>query len=226
MAKSPPVTRHVPHLYLPSPWSGVEIPLDDGHVNHLRKVLKLDEGSDLSYTDGAGTLGSGTFSDGAVRRGPEATVARPNVVTAVVAPPSSRDRLRFLVEKTAELGVSRLLWIRTARTTGRPPREAKAMAWATAALEQSRGAWMMEIGTTTMGDLDPADLVVADPDGLRQAPADRSTLLIGPEGGLASEEIPSGAVRLSLGPTVLRVETAAVVGVLALISQPAPSPAH
>ena len=220
------MTRHVPHLYLPPPWSGAEIPLDEGHVNHLRKVLKLAEGSDLSYTDGAGTLGSGRFSDGGVRRGPEATVARPNGVTAVVAPPSSRDRIRFLVEKTAELGVSRLLWIRTARTTGGSPRQAKAIAWATAALEQSRGAWMMEIGTTTMGDLDPADLVVADPGGLRQAPSDRSTLLIGPEGGLTSEEIPSGAVRLSLGPTVLRVETAAVVGVLALISQPAPSPAH
>jgi RsmE family RNA methyltransferase len=131
-----------------------------------------------------------------------------------------------LVEKTAELGVSRLLWVRTSRTEGRPPAADKARGWAIAALEQSRGAWMVEMGTTDLMDLDPEDLIVADPDGADQPPSGRLTLLVGPEGGLAPEEIPPGSALLSLGPTVLRVETAAVAATCALIRRRAPSVEH
>ena len=44
------------------------------------------------------------------------------------------------------------------------------------------------------------------------APVAAPILLVGPEGGLAPDEIPVGARKMELGPTVLRTETAAIIG--------------
>lgn len=203
---------HTPHLYLPGPWDGATLLLSDGQRRHLERVLRLPEGSPLSYTDGEGRVGEGRLAGKGVTRGQESSVERPSRVTMAVAPPRSRDRVRFLVEKLAELGVARLLWIHTRHTEGRPPSPGKAQAWVTGALEQSRGAWEMEVGQTTLEDLDRTRLVVADPAGETVFPVGRSTLLVGPEGGLDPGELPGNVPRVSLGPTVLRVETAAVAG--------------
>lgn len=203
---------HIPHLYLPPPWEGPILTLSDTQLHHLERVLRTREGDPLSYTDGTGRVGSGRLADGAVARGEETTRRRPVALTLAVSPPRSRDRARFVVEKLAELGVARLVWARTRRTEGRPPPVGKARVWAAAALEQSRGAWAMEIGESTPDALDPADLIVAHPDGQPGFPAGRRTLLVGPEGGFEPGELPGGAPLVSFGPTVLRVETAAVVG--------------
>lgn len=203
---------HTPHLYLPGPWDGTTLQLSDGQRHHLDRVLRLTEGSPLSYTDGEGRVGVGQLAGGGVTRGHESEVERPSRVTVVVAPPRSRDRVRFLVEKLTELGVARLLWVRTRHTEGRPPAAGKAQAWVKGALEQSRGAWEMAVGETTLEDLDSTRLVVADLAGEAAFPAGRSTLLIGPEGGFDPGELPGDVPRVSLGPTVLRVETAAVAG--------------
>lgn len=203
---------HTPHLYLPGPWDEATLALSDSQRHHLERVLRLPEGSPLSYTDGEGRVGEGRLTGGGLKRGQEAAIERPSRVTVAVAPPRSRDRVRFLVEKLAELGVVRLLWVRTRHSEGRPPPPGKVQAWVTAALEQSRGAWAMDVGETTLEDLDPTLLVVADPAGEAAFPMGRSTLLIGPEGGLDHGELPRDVPRVSLGPTVLRVETAALAG--------------
>ena len=44
------------------------------------------------------------------------------------------------------------------------------------------------------------------------------TLLIGPEGGWAPEELPSGLPVVGLGPHVLRTETAAIVAGALLVA--------
>lgn len=207
--------RHVPHLLLPPPWGSI-LPLADQQRLHLAKVLRLGEGDSVTYTDGEGTRGRGWLRGGQVERGDEVAVAPPTDLTLAAPPPSARERARFLVEKAAELGVQRLLWVRTVRGEGKAPNRAKAMAWAASALEQSRGSWLMEVGEAEIAGLDPARLVVADAGGAPEPPADRSNLLVGPEGGLDPGEIPAGAARLDLGPTVLRVETAALTGIVLL----------
>ena len=58
------------------------------------------------------------------------------------------------VEKVAELGATSLRWIRTDRSQVPAPNPSKTRAWADAALEQSRGAWALEIGETTWAELD------------------------------------------------------------------------
>ncbi|CAN5886139.1 hypothetical protein BH23ACT5_BH23ACT5_22580 [soil metagenome] len=193
--------------------------LADGQRRHLERVLRLGEGSPVSYTDGRGVEGTGHLLNGAVMRGPEVTGAAPARVTLAVAPPAERSRARFIVEKLAELGVARLVWVHTRRTEGRPPPPARSEAWAEAALEQSRGSWLMEVASGRVEALD-RPLVVADRSGTPSWPGGCACVLVGPEGGFDEAELPEDAVRVSFAPTVLRVETAAVVAAtLALARQ-------
>lgn len=59
-------------------------------------------------------------------------------------------------------------------------------------------------------------IVVCHPGGRQEIPQ-AHTVVIGPEGGFADDEIPEGTTRWDLGPTILRLETAAVVAASRLI---------
>jgi 16S rRNA (uracil1498-N3)-methyltransferase len=133
-------------------------------------------------------------------------------VTIAVAPPKARERQRFLVEKLQELGTHSLMWLRTERTEGRPPAAGKAKAWSIAALEQSRGAFLMQISNGGMEECAGALLADAEGRPLRElAPFDTEiTVVIGPEGGLSESERSAHALRVCVGRTTLRTETAAV----------------
>lgn len=216
---------HVPHLYLPPPWGERHVALTTEARHHLERVLRRTPGTTVTYTDGLGTVGKGVLADGVVGRGPETTVPRDALLTCVVAPPQRTERVRFVIEKLAELGIDRLSWLRSRHAGGAIPRPDKAAAWAAAALEQSRGAHLMHIGgPVAWGDLgDARSIVVATPGGRRAADVLPSrgdvTIVVGPEGGFAEEEIPADARRLGLGDRILRTETAAVVAASLALEQ-------
>jgi RsmE family RNA methyltransferase len=125
-----------------------------------------------------------------------------------------------MVEKLAELEVRRLLWLRTRLGSQHFPDSAKTKAWAQAGLEQSDGAWLMNVADhwTEPHELASplwfadvgADPPISVPDAL--------TVAVGPEGGWASGEIAETATRFGLGRTVLRVETAAIVAAARILS--------
>ena len=212
---------HTPHVYVPAPWDGPDLAVGEEARHHLEKVLRRTDG-DISYTDGAGWVGSGTYAAGRIARGRESDVARPTPwLTLAVAAPTSTNRARMVVEKLAEVGVDRLMWLETAWSHGRPPRPSRTTSWAVAALEQSRGclaargrrfdrpggrcrrrdaAWSLPIRAVIR---------------LMRRSASRVggwlTVVVGPEGGFAPDEVPAGMPRLSLGGRILRVETAAIV---------------
>ena len=202
---------HFPHLLIETAWDDETLMPTRDQIHHLERVLKVAPGEAVSYTDGRGTVGTGFYENSRISRDHEGTVPRPSPLTLAVAPPASRDRCRFLVEKLSEMGVARLLWLSTRRGEGRIPHVGKTMSWAVSALEQSRGGWLMEIGTELVGwdDLD-RPLVVAIPGGGNEVFEVR-TVAVGPEGGLDPAEIPADAASIDLGTTILRVETAAVV---------------
>src|SRR5690606_40670004 len=100
--------RHVPHVRAADGWEGSVLPLTADQTHHLRRVLRRVDGEEVSYTDGAGRIGRGRLTGDGVERGEETTVPRPMGLTLAVAPPKSKDRARFVVEKLAELGVARL----------------------------------------------------------------------------------------------------------------------
>jgi RsmE family RNA methyltransferase len=135
------------------------------------------------------------------------------------APPANKDRQRFLVEKLAELGVARLRWLATRHGKNRVASGSKQFAWVLAATEQSRGAWLMETSAETVEWQDLEEpVVVCHPGGDSDDPSAR-TVVIGPEGGFAEDEIPDDTVTWDLGPNVLRVETAAVVAASRLLAR-------
>lgn len=216
--------RHIPHLFVADPWNEDRIDLGHEARRHLERVLRIKAPAVMTYTNGAGLSGSGTFGGPSITRGSEELRERPSQLTVAVAPPKSSARLRFVVEKLAEIGVARLVWIDAEHTAGRPPRTEKASAWAIAALEQSRGAWLMEVeGPVSVSDVTRFGTpVFADQGGgsIRDIESISDPVLcVGPEGGFASDELPEKAFRLSLGSNVLRVETAAVVGAVMVIGR-------
>ncbi len=208
---------HVPHLMLDNPWDSQRIVVSEAQSIHLSRVLRLGDGEIVSYTDGQGTLGEGRYTNGLVVRGSESQVERPTDLVVAAAPPDNRDRARFMVEKLSEMGVAELRFLDTRYGQGRPPRAERLRSWAVAGLEQSRGAWLMSISVelVALSDL-TSPFAVCDPGGSRDVPHAR-TVVIGPEGGWAPEEVPDEAIRFDLGETVLRVETAAVVAAARMI---------
>ncbi len=211
------MAKHIPHLYVPGPYAPGRIGVVEGTRIHLEKVLRNSGPIEVSYTDGAGLIGSGVYSAGWIQRGRESVNERAKPVTIAVAAPKNKSRARFVVEKLAEIGVARLLWLESARSEGRVPRVEKSVSWAQAALEQSRGCWLMEVvGPVAVADVPRfGSVLLADRNGSSindiELPTD-AVLCVGPEGGFASDEFLDPVVRIRLGGNVLRVETAALVG--------------
>lgn len=209
--------KHVPHVVVAAPWSGDTLNLNVMQWRHLSKVLRMHRGDEVSYTDGLGTVGVGRLGEQLIERGEEDFVERGRSLTVAAAPPSNKDRQRYLVEKLTELGVARLVWLRTLHGKNRPASPAKVFGWTLAALEQSRGAWLMEVGTEMVGISDIGDRAVFCDQMGDENHGDVEVVAIGPEGGWGEDEVPSGARSWSLGRTVLRVETAAVVAAARLL---------
>jgi 16S rRNA (uracil1498-N3)-methyltransferase len=139
-----------------------------------------------------------------------------------VAPPKG-DRLEWLVQKCTEVGVARLVLVDAERSVVRwdPDRAAKQLdrlrRIAAEAAMQSRRTWLPEVvGPRPAAEVLP-DAAVAEPGG-RPVAARDSCIAVGPEGGWSAAEVARAGDRVSLGPNVLRVETAAVVAVTLMVA--------
>lgn len=206
--------KHIPHLVVGAPWEGPKLALSVVQWRHVTKVLRMKSGQPVSYTDGLGTIGKGILGPQVIDRGEEDLVERPTDLIVAAAPPANKDRQRFLVEKLAELGVARLIWLETRHGADRIANRSKIFSWVLSAVEQSRGAYLMET-SDEMLELSQLEgrVVVCHPGGDAD-PGDADIIAIGPEGGFAEEEIPPDVSLWDLGPTVLRVETAAIVAAI------------
>jgi 16S rRNA (uracil1498-N3)-methyltransferase len=143
----------------------------------------------------------------------------------VAAPLPKGDRAQFLVEKLTELGATSYTPLVTARSVVRAG-EAKGEKLRRYVIEASKQCGrnvLMEVRPVARwadfcrrGDL-PARRVLAHPGGDELGEAIRGdvVLAVGPEGGFTDEEVAearsAGWRVVSLGPRVLRVETAALV---------------
>jgi len=197
--------------------------LDDGARHHLRRVLRLRDGDVVTVTDGAGSWRPCRLGpDGLEPDGDVVVTSPPRSVTVAVAPPKG-DRLEWLVQKCTEVGVARLVLVDAERSVVRwdPDRATKQLdrlrRIAAEAALQSRRTWLPEVvGPCPAADVLP-DAAVAEPGGRPVAPAD-ACIAVGPEGGWSPGELARAADRVSLGPNVLRVETAAVVAATLMVA--------
>jgi 16S rRNA (uracil1498-N3)-methyltransferase len=228
-----------PHfLVAPGDVQGDRAVLRGEDARHLAVVLRARPGSPVSLADGTGTLYRarvrGTGDE--VVLDVEAAVAVPVPVphlTVVHALPRGR-KFDDIVQRLSEVGVDRLVPAVSARTQVRLDEargERAVRRWravAHAAAKQSRRARALEVP-------DPVAWAAAFPTGARGAvlwedatvplravlPDDAADLVlgIGPEGGLTADEVTAAGVpAASLGPTVLRTETAALVAAAAVLT--------
>jgi len=208
----------------------IEAPdLDGGDVHHLRRSLRLVDGAPFCVADGGGrwrtaVLGAaGAEGLGPVRIEP---AGAPEVAVGLAIPKGSR--LEVAVAKLTEVGVDRIILVAAERSVVRwPPSEVSRRidrlqrVVREAAMQSRRTRLPVLEGVATVAEVlssSEAGVALAEPGGPPPG-LDRSVVLVGPEGGWSSAELAAGAATVGLGPTVLRVETAAIAVGVALCAQ-------
>lgn len=215
----------------------VELPAPVAH--QVARVLRLRAGDAITLLDGSGIaypvhlIGS---DDGRVagRVGAgEPVASEPGVAITLYAAPLKGDHFAYTLQKATEIGAAAFVPVITARTVAGDASEAKLERWrriAREAAEQSgRGrvpavaaplpfAAACAVAAAAGPALIPWEGEHARPLGAvvrGLAPVAALGLFIGPEGGFAAAEIATavaaGVVPVTLGPRILRAETAAAV---------------
>jgi 16S rRNA (uracil1498-N3)-methyltransferase len=213
---------------------GSAVTLNEESAHHAR-VARVGLGERVAVTDGAGALGRGILikiskSYALVEVESVEQIPSPRPIH-VLAPIGDRDRMLLLAEKCVEIGIASwrpVFWRRSRSVSPRgegPSFAAKTRARMVSALLQSRGAWLPDC----FPDSPPERAIAACPTGARilldvsggslaltvQTPT--ATIALGPEGGLEPEErdqlLSADFLPVSLGPSVLRFETAGIVSV-------------
>ena len=205
--------------------------LSDEDVHHLGRVLRLRDGEEVIAADGRGrwartvwrgtatlepvTSGTGIGGDGAVL---SEAPAEPALTVAFA--PVKGERPEWVVQKLTELGIDRIVPLRSERSvvrwTGARGQASveKLRRVAREAAAQCRRVWLPEVSdTVAFADLQglggPGQVVLAQLSGDRPTLAQR-VVAVGPEGGWSSDELASGLPTVGFGLSVLRAETAAV----------------
>ena len=219
--------------------AGQVVTLGEEEAHHMR-VRRLDAGQRVGLLDGQGTRGEGVLLRIAKRNATvqveSAVVSGPMPAVHLMLPVADRDRMLWLAEKATELSATSwrpVLWKRSKSVNPRGEGtqfHQKIAARMTAALGQSGGAYL----PVAYPDAAPDRAIAAAPEGVRVVcdgagvPMARAldvalragsgipaiTLAVGPEGGFEDSELAeleaAGFVRVRMGGTILRFETAAV----------------
>jgi 16S rRNA (uracil1498-N3)-methyltransferase len=215
----------------------VAIALDANQANYLGNVLRLGVGAELLIFDGLSGEWMAHIADAGkkrmtleVDRQTRESESIPDVWLAFA--PVKRTKTDWLVEKATELGVARLIPVMTQRTVAERVRLDRLESIAIEAAEQCGRTRVPQIVEPTslkrlIEELDPArHLYFADEGGgepvastFAEGPA---LILVGPEGGFTEEERQlvrgSGASAISLGPRILRAETAALAALASFMA--------
>jgi 16S rRNA (uracil1498-N3)-methyltransferase len=220
---------------------GARVELPEWSAHHAREVLRLRAGDEVALFDGRGAEYAATL-DRVTRREVHArihspVVPRPESPLRIVLAlsPLKGDRMELVVQKATELGVSAIQPVITVRTdaAARPAlKGTRQERWdkvASGAAEQCGRAVVPEVRST----INLEQLIAAPFGGARLllletgegrpfsalglgAPGE-VLLLVGPAGGFEPAEVgrlvAAGFQAASLGPRVLRSETAAVAAV-------------
>jgi 16S rRNA (uracil1498-N3)-methyltransferase len=233
-------------IFVPIPVrAGENLWLDDERAHYVTRVLRIRSGDTIVVFDGHGgeyPAVVGEISRQRVQLRPGAHLARDvesPLAVRLIQGISRGERMDFVVQKATELGVQRISPVHTAYSVVRLKADragTKGGHW-----ERIAQGACEQCGRNILPVIDPAadlDSVLAEPIGgsrvILHADSRESigklqqidgalTLLIGPEGGFNAAEIElacrGGFIPLSLGPRILRTETAALAAVAILQSR-------
>ncbi len=230
--------------YSERPVTGDRAELAGAEAHHLAHVLRAAPGTEVVLFDGTGaefqcrvlSRGRAAVQLEVVSAAPVSRELALRVVLATALPKG--DRARWLVEKATELGVTRVVPLRTRHTVVEPGRGVLARLRRTVveASKQCGRNRLMEIvepcswselveshGGRAVPDAWPLVAQPGSPGRLDQWPGRAAAgqgprqdyvLAIGPEGGLTQEEIQAAERHawqlVDLGSRTLRIETAAI----------------
>jgi len=207
--------------------------LEGAEAWHLSRVMRFAPGDRVTLFDGRGGEGEAqivSMADGAIdltilNRTNDA--GRPRVELTLATAVPKGERFDWLVEKSVELGVTRIIPLVTARSIVNPgdsklDRLRRTIVEASKQCGRSR---LMELTETVRWneflisrEESNAALVIADPSGEPAATAVDASIpmivAIGPEGGFTPAELEqavhAGARLVTIAPCILRIETAAI----------------
>lgn len=223
-----------------TPGSIVELPREA--ASHLSKVLRARRGDELVLFNGDGREFAAAIESvrgprvsASVGLGVPVDRESPYAVTLMQSVPRG-DRMDFIVQKATELGVARIVPVLSRRSVVRldsTQTQSKAEHWrgvAVSACEQCGRNRLPIIEAARplqsyLGESAPELKLrlLFEPETGPPAQAPRfepgaaAEIAIGPEGGFADDELEAfrltGFFRISLGPRILRTETAAIAAV-------------
>ena len=229
--------KSLPRLFVAQPLrAGTSIELDRDQANYLGNVLRLGQGAELLLFDGTSGEWLAQITEAGkkrmtlqVERPTRGAETIPDVWLAFA--PVKRTQTDWLVEKSTELGAARLVPVITQRTIVDRVKIERLRAIAIEATEQCGRTVLPEIAEplplAALVQQNGRALYFADENGgappvtaFKSSPA---TILIGPEGGFTDDEralvrAAPGAVAVSLGPRILRAETAALAALAAFMA--------
>ncbi|MES2002019.1 MAG: 16S rRNA (uracil(1498)-N(3))-methyltransferase [Pseudomonadota bacterium] len=230
--------RSLPRLYVrDSLAEGAALALEPAQANYLGNVMRKSVGDDVLLFDGvSGEWLARIVEVGkkrmmlAVERQTRAAEILPDLVLAFA--PVKRAQTDWLVEKATELGVAGLQPVMTRRTVAERVKLERLRSIAIEAAEQCGRTILPTIAEPISLDqflqtCGERSLYFADENGGDPAATAFQTgpaaILVGPEGGWTDDErvavrAAPGAVAISLGPRILRAETAALAAVTAYMA--------
>lgn len=228
--------KSAPRLFVGSALAeGIHVELDPGQANYLGNVMRLGVGGEVLLFNGSSGEWLGRIAEAGkkrmtlvVERRTRAQDSVPDLWLAFA--PIKRAQTDWLVEKATELGIARLIPVITARTIVERVKLERLESIAIEAAEQCNRTTVPTIADPVplarlLQTLDPGrPLYFADERGgeppmtaFRPGPG---LILTGPEGGFTDEERSTvrgapDAIAVSLGPRILRAETAAMAAITA-----------
>lgn len=214
---------------------GAEIVITGAEAHHAAAVRRVRVGEEVTVGDGRGLWLEAVVTDVAPKRVVAAVTARtshpaaaPRLVLVQALAKGDRDELA--IQAATELGVDEIVPWQAARSVSRwdQAKAAKGVArWQTIvreAAKQAHRAWVpvvsAPVSTAQLAARAASRMLVLEPtasvplSGVAVAPDDARdlVLVVGPEGGIAPEELvalaDAGATAARLGTTVLRTSTA------------------
>lgn len=226
-------------LYVsPEKLHGSRATIDEAAHRHLIKVLRLAPGAAIQIFDGAGTVIEARIesvgkSSVEITLGERFLVPLPRCTITLLQSLPRGERMDFIVQKTTELGVAHIVPVLSEYGMVKPP-STRRRRWQTIAEEAARQCGRADV--PNIADclaLGPALAPFAGKEGARfvlwegertrafraalAAGPREVVLLVGPEGGFAHAEVAAaseaGFEPVSIGPRILRAETAAMVAV-------------
>lgn len=222
------IRLYIDHRFAPKQ----AVPLDADQAHYLSAVMRLAPGAEIAVFNGRDGEWRARLVQAGKRGGAVELVAQaapqldpPDLWLAFA--PIKKARTDFIVEKAAELGAARILPVQTDHTNSERIRQDRLQAHAVEAAEQCGGTFVPPVDDLVplarlLDGWDPrrrilwADEALVGPaQALAGLPGGPWAILIGPEGGWSEAErrrlsLMPCVHRISLGPRILRADTAAV----------------